>query len=87
VLALSKRRYSLSQPIERNCRKATRTVALIEKISSLALWHLNLGSIYHYENNKRPDINMDVIITALNEAIEEQMSKEKCVIRLKTHHG
>jgi hypothetical protein len=48
---------------------------LLAKVSPLATRHLNLGGIYHYAEGET--INMEAIITALNEALEELMSNKK----------
>jgi TnpA family transposase len=70
--------YMLSQLIEKKLQEGDEKAAsLIVKVSPLALRHLNLGGIYHYEDNEGQNINVDVMITALNEALDELMSKEK----------
>jgi hypothetical protein len=70
--------YILSQLIEKKLQEGDeKAAALIEKVSPLALRHLNLGGIYHYKDNDGQSINMDAIISALNEALEEMMDKTK----------
>jgi TnpA family transposase len=70
--------YILSQLIEKKLQEGDeKAAALIEKVSPLALRHLNLGGIYHYKDNDGQSINMDAIISAVNEALEEMMDKTK----------
>jgi hypothetical protein len=66
--------YMLSKLIEKKLQEGDEKAArLIEKVSPLALQHLNLGGIYHYEDNAGQSINMEAIVTVLNEALEELM--------------
>jgi TnpA family transposase len=70
--------YMLSQLIEKKLQEGDEKAArLIERVSPLALRHLNLGGIYHYEDNDGQSINMEAIVTALNEALEELMGNKE----------
>ena len=48
-----------------------KAASLIDKVSPLALRHINFGGIYQYADHEGQSINMEAMITALNEALEE----------------
>jgi hypothetical protein len=70
--------YILSQLIEKKLQEGDEKAArLIEKVSPLALRHLNFGGIYHYADNEGQNINMEAIVAALNKALVELMDNKK----------
>ena len=68
--------YLLSRLIDQKLQLEDKQAAgLIERVSPLAIRHLNLGGIYNYADDGKDTIDIDSMINALNEALEELLIK------------
>ncbi len=70
--------YLLSELVERKLAENNKELAkLLERISPLAIRHINLGGVYNYSDDTDEGIDIDSLVNTMDKAIEEFSADKK----------